>query len=117
MKGTAGKPKRDALGKPKRKQEKNATGENTKAASNKKSQESEPDSYPWQNYNGPLQQNWFELHDGLKNSQYIFETTKKGTVAFVGGSITGMPWRKKVMANLKQRFPETDFKFILAGVG
>ena len=60
--------------------------------------------YPWQNYNGPLQQNWFDLHDGLKNSQYIFETDNKGTVAFVGGSITGMPWRKKVMANLKQRF-------------
>ncbi len=74
-------------------------------------------SYPWQNYEGSLQQNWFELHDGLKNSQYIFETTKKGTVAFVGGSITGMSWRKKVMANLKKRFPDTDFKFILAGVG
>lgn len=74
-------------------------------------------SYPWQNYSGPLQQNWFELHDGLKNSQYVFETTKKGTVAFVGGSITGMSWRKKVMANLKKRFPDTDFKFILAGVG
>ena len=74
-------------------------------------------SYPWQNYTGPLQQNWFELHDGLKNSQYIFETTKKGTVAFVGGSITGMPWRKKVMENLKRRFPSTEFNFILAGVG
>jgi N-acetylgalactosamine-6-sulfatase len=74
-------------------------------------------SYPWQNYKGPLQQNWFVMHDGLKNSQHIFETTRKGTVAFVGGSITGMPWRKKVMANLKERFPETDFNFILAGVG
>jgi arylsulfatase A-like enzyme/lysophospholipase L1-like esterase len=74
-------------------------------------------SYPWQNYSGPLQQNWFELHDGLKNSQYIFETTKEGTVAFVGGSITGMSWRKKVMENLKRRFPSTEFKFILAGVG
>jgi len=64
-----------------------------------------------------LQQNWFELHDGLKNSQYIFETTTKGTVAFVGGSITGMSWRKKVMENLKRRFPSTEFKFVLAGVG
>ena len=62
--------------------------------------------YPSQNYSGPLQQNWFELHDGLKNSQYIFESTKEGTVAFVGGSITGMPWRKKVMENLKRRFPK-----------
>jgi sialidase-1 len=83
----------------------------------KKAQVKEYASYPWQNYSGPLQQNWFELHDGLNNSQYIFETTKKGTVAFVGGSITGMSWRKKVMANLKKRFPDTDFKFILAGVG
>ena len=74
-------------------------------------------SYPWQNYSGPLQQNWFDMHDGLKNSQYVFETTKKGTVAFVGGSITGMPWRKKVMANLKKRYPDTAFNFILAGVG
>jgi len=55
-----------------------------------------PKVYPWQNYSGPLQQNWFELRDGLKNSQFIFETTKKGTVAFVGGSITGMDWRNKV---------------------
>ena len=74
-------------------------------------------SYPWQNYSGPLKQNYFEMRDGLKNSQYIFEKTKKGTVAFVGGSITGMPWRKKVMENLKRRFPSTDFNFVLAGVG
>jgi lysophospholipase L1-like esterase len=86
-------------------------------ASTAKPKKTESASYPWQNYTGPLQQNWFELHDGLKNSQYIFETTKKGTVAFVGGSITGMNWRKKVMENLKRRFPSTQFKFILAGVG
>ncbi len=76
-----------------------------------------PRVYPWQNYSGPLKQNWFEMRDGLKNSQYIFETTKKGTVAFVGGSITGMDWRNKVQANLEKRFPDTKFKFILAGVG
>ena len=86
-------------------------------ASTAKPKNTESASYPWQNYTGPLQQNWFELHDGLKNSQYIFETTQKGTVAFVGGSITGMPWRKKVMENLKRRFPSTEFNFILAGVG
>ena len=73
--------------------------------------------YPWRNVTRSLQQNWFDLHDGLKNSQYIFEVEKKGTVAFVGGSITGMPWRKKVMENLKRRFPATEFNFILAGVG
>jgi lysophospholipase L1-like esterase len=82
-----------------------------------KKQETASVSYPWQNYTGPLKQNYFEMRDGLKNSQYIFETTKKGTVAFVGGSITGMPWRRKVMENLKRRFPSTQFKFLLAGVG
>ena len=88
-----------------------------KAAPTKPTQKKGSAPYPWQDYSGPLQQNWFEMHHGLKNSQYIFETTKKGTVAFVGGSITGMNWRKKVMENLKQRYPETDFTFILAGVG
>ena len=88
----------------------------------KKTKEAKPQdtgsvSYPWQNYKGPLKQNWFEMRSGLKNSQYIFEKTKKGTVAFVGGSITGMSWRKIVMANLKKRFPDTEFTFILAGVG
>ena len=82
-----------------------------------KPQEAGAESYPWQNYKGPLKQNWFEMRSGLKNSQYIFEKTKKGTVAFVGGSITGMSWRKIVMANLKKRFPDTEFTFILAGVG
>jgi len=86
-------------------------------ASTAKPKKTESASYPWQKYTGPLQQNWFELHDGLKNSQHIFETTGRGTVAFVGGSITGMPWRKKVMENLKRRFPSTEFNFILAGVG
>ena len=82
-----------------------------------KAKKTESVSYPWQNYSGPLKQNWFEMRNGLKNSQYVFEKTKKGTVAFVGGSITGMPWRKIVMANLKKRFPDTEFNFILAGVG
>ena len=85
--------------------------------SQSKAKKNEPVSYPWQNYKGPLKQNWFDMRNGLKNSQYVFEKTKKGTVAFVGGSITGMPWRKTVMANLKKRFPDTEFNFILAGVG
>jgi lysophospholipase L1-like esterase len=74
-------------------------------------------TYPWQSYSGALQQNYFIMRDGLNNSQYIFETTKKGTVAFVGGSITGMDWRNKVQVNLQKRFPDTNFKFILSGVG
>jgi hypothetical protein len=66
-------------------------------------------SYPWQNYKGPLQQNWFELHDGLEEfAVHLSRTTKKGTVAFVGGSITGMPWRKKVMENLERNVSRID---------
>jgi len=61
--------------------------------------------------------NYFKLRNGLKNSQQVFETTKQGTIAFVGGSITGMPWRKLVIADLKRRFPEAKLKFILAGIG
>jgi lysophospholipase L1-like esterase len=101
---------------PKRIQEQNKKPKK-EAAPTPKPKKTKSVSYPWQNYSGPLKQNWFELHDGLKNSQYIFEKKKKGTVAFVGGSITGMNWRKKVMENLKRRFPSTQFKFILAGVG
>ncbi|MBT4821945.1 MAG: sulfatase-like hydrolase/transferase [Lentisphaerae bacterium] len=61
--------------------------------------------------------NYFNLRNGLKNAQRVFETTKQGTVAFVGGSITGMNWRKLVAADLRRRFPEAKLKFILAGVG
>ena len=101
---------------PKRSQAQNQK-QKKKAAPTPKPKKTKSVSYPWQNYSGPLKQNWFEMRDGLKNSQHIFATTKKGTVAFVGGSITGMEWRKKVMENLKRRFPSTKFKFVLAGVG
>jgi len=41
----------------------------------------------------------------------------KGRVAFLGGSITHNPgWRDSVMKYLENRFPETDFEFIAAGI-
>ncbi len=53
----------------------------------------------------------------LKNSQFRFEQEQSGTVAFLGGSITyNGGWRDSVMAYLEQRFPETDFNFIPAGI-
>jgi len=52
-----------------------------------------------------------------ENSRLKFEQTKKGRVAFLGGSITTNPgWRNKVCDYLTQRFPATKFEFINAGI-
>jgi len=53
----------------------------------------------------------------LLNSHIKFEHQKKGTVAFLGGSITeGGGWREHICEYLQQRFPDTDFTFINAGI-
>lgn len=51
------------------------------------------------------------------NSQRVFESTGKGRVAFLGGSITEMDgYRPMVCEYLQQKFPKTDFEFIAAGI-
>jgi hypothetical protein len=58
------------------------------------------------------------LRGGLDNCRLVFERTKQGRVAYIGGSITASPgWRDLVCDLLKKRFPETAFDFINAGVG
>lgn len=53
----------------------------------------------------------------LDNCRVKFEREKKGRVAFLGGSITNMSgWRDMVCDYLRQRFPETAFDFINAGI-
>jgi pimeloyl-ACP methyl ester carboxylesterase/lysophospholipase L1-like esterase len=53
----------------------------------------------------------------MDNCRIRFEKEKKGRVAFLGGSITwGGGWRDKVCEYLRQRFPETEFEFINAGI-
>lgn len=65
----------------------------------------------------PAGREYFQLRDGLANCQATFEQTKRGRVAFVGGSITFNPgWRDELMGYLKQRFPETQFDFISTGI-
>ncbi len=66
---------------------------------------------------------YFELrgkieHRGpLDNCRIKFETMKTGRVAFMGGSITAMQgWRDLTKIYLQQRFPETEFEFIDAGI-
>lgn len=53
----------------------------------------------------------------LHNCKKMFELDKKGTVAFLGGSITEMVgYRPKVCGALQKMFPQTTFKFINAGI-
>ena len=60
---------------------------------------------------------YHRLHGGLKNSQIKFSKDKKGTVAFLGGSITyNKGWRNMICDYLEQKFPETEFTFIAAGI-
>ena len=65
-----------------------------------------------------LDSNNFHTHRGsLKNSFLKFEIEKKGRVAFLGGSITHNPgWRDSVCNYLQQKFPDTEFDFIAAGI-
>lgn len=60
---------------------------------------------------------YFELRNGLRNSQIVFEQTGHGRVVFLGGSITNMKgWKELVAADLQERFPKTQFEFINAGI-
>lgn len=71
----------------------------------------------WLLLGGILHAEWFTLREGLPHCQNVFETTGKGTVAFVGGSITEMNgWRNLVCEELQKRFPNTEFEFIAAGI-
>ncbi len=52
-----------------------------------------------------------------QNSKHTFQTTKKGHVAFLGGSITEMNgYRPMVCQFLEKTFPETKFQFTNAGI-
>jgi sialidase-1 len=60
---------------------------------------------------------YFHLRHGLASVKQRITRDKAATVAFLGGSITYNPgWRDKVCAWLKERFPETRFHFIAAGI-
>jgi len=66
----------------------------------------------------PLQSSSYHT-DGasLKNSCANFKLNHKGTVAFLGGSITwNNGWRDSICNYLQVQFPETKFNFINAGI-
>ena len=57
------------------------------------------------------------LRGNLDNAMYAMTVRKKACVAFLGGSITEMRgWRDMIKEDLTQRFPETEFNFIDAGI-
>ena len=57
------------------------------------------------------------LRNDFDNSWVAFAGKKKGTVAFIGGSITEMNgYRVMVEEDLRRRFPGTDFTFVNAGI-
>lgn len=58
------------------------------------------------------------LRGNLDNSMNAMTARKKACVAFLGGSITEMRgWRDQIKEDLVQRFPDTEFQFIDAGIG
>jgi len=65
---------------------------------------------------GAAEQN-AQLRGSVVNSRIQFETTGKGHVAFIGGSITEMNgYRPMVCEFLQKQFPETEFTFTAAGI-
>jgi lysophospholipase L1-like esterase len=58
-----------------------------------------------------------KLRGSLANSRTVFERSKKGHVAFMGGSITEMNgYRPMVVQSLQRRFPDTTFTITDAGI-
>ncbi|WP_251741777.1 SGNH/GDSL hydrolase family protein [Gramella sp. AN32] len=68
--------------------------------------------------NRPLNSSTYhQIRSGLQNSQIQFIQNKKGRVAFLGGSIThNGGWRDSITNYLENKFPETEFEFIAAGI-
>ena len=60
---------------------------------------------------------YINTRGGIANFYKTILKNKKATVAFLGGSITFNPgWRQMICAYLQERFPDTHFHFIAAGI-
>lgn len=60
---------------------------------------------------------YVSMRGGLPDFSANIVEKRKITIGFLGGSITYNPgWRDKVCVYLQQRFPETRFRFIAAGI-
>src|SRR5262245_12964903 len=66
----------------------------------------------------PKGHEYLELREGLANCRIKFEREKTGRIAFLGGSITAMGgWRDHTIKYFQEKFPNTKFDFISAGIG
>ena len=64
-----------------------------------------------------MAQSYFSTRGALDQFYMEVLERKMATVGFLGGSITYNPgWRDKVCGYLQERFPETKFRFIAAGI-
>ncbi|MDN3688539.1 sialate O-acetylesterase [Cyclobacterium jeungdonense] len=62
-------------------------------------------------------ENYHNPRHGIRNSLIKFQKEKRGRVAFLGGSITyNSGWRDSISNYLQERFPDTEFEFIEAGI-
>lgn len=59
----------------------------------------------------------FEMRGNLMRSYNVFTGKKAGRVAYMGGSVTTRQWRLPVQKWLDEKFPETAFDFVMAGIG
>jgi sialidase-1 len=61
--------------------------------------------------------NYYTLANKLNSFKHVIASRKNVTVTFLGGSITYNPgWRQMVCKYLRDKFPNTDFHFIAAGI-
>ena len=61
---------------------------------------------------------FYSLRQGLDDSRHVFTDSGRGRVAYLGGSITCAPgWRVWTSRAIQERFPDTQFEFINAGIG
>lgn len=74
------------------------------------------------NYSYPVKKllpysNYYHIRDGISHFYHKLTKEKQATIAFLGGSITFNPgWRDKLCMYLKERFPDTKFRFIKAAI-
>ena len=57
------------------------------------------------------------MRGSLSRSHAAFSRGGQCRVAFMGGSVTTRQWRNPLMADLRKRFPQAEFDFIMAGIG
>lgn len=75
-------------------------------------------AYPFRTDSFDLFGDRIQLNGSLDNARIKFTGEKKGTVAFLGGSITEMDGYRPIVSDwLQKKFPETKFEFINAGIG